>query len=86
MTKQDLMARIARLVDEGAVMPIGPEAESVRLDEISEAAVDVFGGATAGIDLDLDRFVDAWPTGDRRWSSYDGETDGVLIINNDTLD
>jgi len=75
MTKQDLLARMQRLIDEGALVVHGHEMEGIRLDELDEfhAAVDMFGDATPAIDLELDRFVDCWPTGDRRIPEADDE-------------
>ena len=54
----------------------------VRLDDL-EVAEDLFGEATAGIDLAIEAMVSAQPTGERRWSSYDREDDGKIIINTD---
>lgn len=62
MTKQDLIARYNRLIEEGAV-PLHAE-HPVRLDDV-ECAVDMFGDATPEIDCALDRYVDVWPTGHR---------------------
>lgn len=62
MTKQDLIARYNRLIEEGTT-PLHAD-HPVRLDDV-ECAVDMFGDATPGIDLELDRFVEAWPTGHR---------------------
>jgi len=68
MTKQDLIARMQRLVDNGTVAPHA--VDNVRLDDIADAEclVDMFGEDTPEIDCALDRFVDVWPTGHRTTS------------------
>lgn len=82
MTKLDLLARIDRLVAEGAVSVHGLP-EGVRLDELDEfaCAVDLFGAEMRDVDVALDDLVTAKPTGHRRWDSYDREEDGYQIIN-----
>jgi hypothetical protein len=78
MTKQDLIARMQRLIEEGSV-PVHA-VDNVRLDEMADAEciVDMFGEATAGIDLELERFFDAQPTGHRRWDSSDDRAEHFI--------
>jgi hypothetical protein len=70
MTKLDLLARIDRLVEQGAVS-VQALPEGVRLDDLDDfaCAADLFGEATPAIDIELERYVDVQPTGHRRWDS-----------------
>lgn len=69
MTKLDLLARIDRLVEQGAVSV--QALDGVRLDEMDDflMAADLFGEATSEIDVAIERCCDARPTGHRTWSS-----------------
>ena len=69
--------KTVKKIEQGAMLAID---SPVRLDEI-EVAEDLFGEATAEIDIALDDIATAKPTGERRWSSYDREEDGRLVIN-----
>lgn len=76
-TRLGLMKETLREIECGNMLGIDAP---VRLDEI-EVAEDLFGMLADSGDLIIDRMCTAVPTGDRTWSSYDREDDGILILN-----